>query len=69
LYYSPDTVYTSKSLKEKIEEMEMIMMQNSLFESQQYINWGKLFCSAKMFAEGKTFLATEELEKTMEEYV
>jgi hypothetical protein len=49
--------------------MEMIMMQNSLFESQQYINWGKLFCSAKMFAEGKTFLAIEELEKTMEEYV
>jgi hypothetical protein len=49
--------------------MEMIMMQNSMFESQQYINWGKLFFSAKLFAEGKTFLATDELEKTMEEYV
>ncbi len=44
-------------------------MQNSLFESQQYINWGKLFFSAKLFQEGKTFLATDELEKVMEEYV
>ena len=45
------------------------MMYTSLFESQQYINWAKLFYSAKLFAEGQTIKAVEELEKTMEEYV
>ena len=43
--------------------MELIMMQNSLFESQQYINWAKLFYSAKLFAEGQTVKAVEELIK------
>jgi hypothetical protein len=49
--------------------MDLIMVENSLFESQQYINWAKLFYSARLYAEGQTFKAVEELEKTMEEYV
>ena len=49
--------------------MEMLTMEHGISESQQYINWGKIFVSVTLFGEGDTTKALETLENTIEDYL
>ena len=44
-------------------------MEHGISESQQYINWGKIFVSVTLFGEGDTTKALETLENTIEDYL
>ena len=51
-----------------ITDMEKVMAENGIFESQQSINWARVFYSIRVISEGKPHDALCELVRTTKAY-
>jgi len=67
--YLPNANTPSVFFDKKIKEMEVVMFEAGLCESNQLINWCKVFQAATMFKEGMGPKALELLENTTEDYI
>ena len=58
LFYSQTLASKSDNLLEKIKDVELVMFENGISESNMYVNWLKLYYSRQLFNEGKRDQAT-----------